>query len=42
MMEDIKKDILDVYNISQSSKDGPTTEGKLTIEILKVTLKFFY
>jgi hypothetical protein len=37
LMEDIKKDILDVYGVTISSKDGPATEGKQTIEILKVS-----
>ena len=37
-MEDIKKDILDVYAVTGALKDGPATEGKQTIEILKVSL----
>jgi hypothetical protein len=38
-MEEIKKDILDVYAVSTSLKEGPSTEGKQTIEILKVSDK---
>lgn len=36
-MEDIKKDILEVYGVTGALKDGPATEGKQTIEILKVS-----
>ena len=37
LMEDIKKDILEVYAVTGGLKDGPATEGKQTIEILKVS-----
>ena len=36
-MEDIKKDILEVYGINQTNKEGQSTEGKKTIDILKVS-----
>ena len=37
-MEDIKKDILDVYAVTGAAKDGTATEGKQTIEILEVSV----
>ena len=37
-MEDIKKDILEVYGINQTNKEGQSTEGKKTIDILKVSI----
>jgi hypothetical protein len=36
-LDEIKKDILEVYYISQGPKDGTPTEGKQTIEILEVS-----
>jgi hypothetical protein len=42
LMDDIKRDILDVYALSHSSKDGPPTEGKQTIEILEVSFIQFF
>jgi len=39
LMEDIKKDILDVYAVTGAAKDGTATEGKQTIEILEVSFK---